>query len=307
MNRASLSWEQYDFEHPVIARDLSRINRHENKVRYQIAQIEHENRQFFFKRALTDETKIKIQNEITWARYINGLHEAGSIGFNSPRIFYSSNNYYVSEWLDAPLLLKPGVKPRGDTVMAIVDVLSELDAVWQRQDTPDFNSGKESDEGRSLGDITLDKLEKLTERTDIDDMLVKDARAAIARANEAPLESGLQHNDFVPWHVFRTDSGPIIFDAEHANNRSPRYYDVAKTFVKVAALYRSQGSRIIELFRQRQGVDHQYFFDSIHRSLLIHVINYLHDTLNDSQPRVHYEAVYSLFQRIVSAKSGDFV
>ena len=201
--------------------DMQQIWRHVH------GKLKKDNKIFFLKMASTPDIGERTQNETLWNQQISSLiREFGIDYFDVPHIHdtgeYEGKFYYLSSYHDGPMLASknpPNTKELGQWLDKIVK--SNLFFLSLRN--IDFLRDKD------LKNIT-EKWDEFFQRIQSWYQEVKEHQLQEVLEEVKNLrntyESGVNHGDFVPWHMIREGKRFILIDSEHASNQSPKYYDI---------------------------------------------------------------------------------
>ncbi len=106
----------------------------------------------------------------------------------------------------------------------------------------------------------------------------------IVRRESLGIPLGLNHCDFVPWHMLEDGDRFILIDGEHATSRAPRFYDIAYFFHRVATKASDQPRAINylhEVYCRLGPQDRQKFKRVMHALLASRIIGGFFDAHND--------------------------
>lgn len=199
----------------------------EQPWRYLHGRLEKDDQVFFFKMASTEDIGERTQNEVSWNEQISKVVEEYEIDFfDVPKIFKTDklNNrfYYISEYYDGELLASAN-PPDTKDLNKWLDKIIKTNLFLLELKNIDFLRDKKQRPLTERWNGYFNKVSKWHEavkENNLDDVLekVKDLKKTY--------EPGINHGDFVPWHMKKEKDKFILIDSEHASSKSPRYYDV---------------------------------------------------------------------------------
>ena len=213
-----------------VIESFSNYNVGHGMTRHFIAKVVHDNVFAFIKIPLVDELKLKIKAEASWSRFINSQPLASQRQIRCPQVIALTNDYLLSEWIDAPLLDDES----GDTVSShqigkIIDILRLI------LDLPASEYGIAQKQSWSQDKIA-ESVSKLPDLMNDAGIISKsDLRRSIEIVEKHidQTEPGLSHGDVGPWQVFESDSELVLFDGEHSSAGLPRLKDTANVFMRL--------------------------------------------------------------------------
>ena len=144
-------------------------------------------------------------------------------------------NWYISEWIDAPLLLEDDwfhgdglVKPAVDR---LISTLLFLDSVCQST-TAKALYHSNSSVRRLMRDIDMMMERPLAAGCISADKITRAGQ--LIEAHHQNVTSAFQHGDLVPWHMFAVSKQQLcLFNGEHASIAAPRFYDLAYLYSRL--------------------------------------------------------------------------
>jgi hypothetical protein len=256
--------------------------------------LEKNNRTFFLKMASTSDIGERTQNETVWNDQIGSIIEKNQIDyFDVPKIYetgtYDGKFYYLSSYHEGSMLASKKPPATGNLsnwldkiVAANVFFLSlpreklsfsrdqntvSKEIRWHRfynqvqswyQDTREYKLAEVFDEVKNLRDSFI---------------------------------PGVNHGDFVPWHMIQEEDKFILIDGEHARIHSPRYYDVCYFYHRLYTSGRDPktAKRYLAQIRKQLPAEERKRFDvSIKPILATRIIGGFWDAKTDGEPEVEF-------------------
>ena len=179
---------------------------------------------FFFKLASTEEIGTRTKNEVSWNKALHDVFSSSKVNFFSvPRIIksglYQNKFYYVATYYGGDLLASKnplateGLSKWLDKITDINIFFKSLKGVSLIRDNEiksiryDYLLKSNlwfNEFGDNSLNLLLDEVKKLS----------------------LDYEMGLNHGDFVPWHMIGDNNKVILIDGEHASNKYHKYHDV---------------------------------------------------------------------------------
>jgi hypothetical protein len=196
--------------------------------RYISYRLERAGQSFFAKLSVSNEAHM-MENEVWWALTMSRLTgDNQDVPVRAARILEHGQNWYISEWIEAPLLLEDAWS-HGDTLVEpVVDRLVST-LLWLDRLCQSTTANALYYSGSSVP--RLHDIETMMEELFATNYISADklARAIqLVQAHYHDVAPAFQHGDFVPWHIFAvTEQQVCLFDGEHASLTAPRFYDLA--------------------------------------------------------------------------------
>ena len=118
----------------------------------------------------------------------------------------------------------------------------------------------------------------------VDPLLIQQAKA-LFKKYEANVTLRLQHNDMSPWQIFEQGDTWMIIDGEKASLHSPRFNDVAQSYVRMrnTAHDAALAKEFLRAFVVGMGVDYSDFYPQFIPVLTMRAIGSLADSAIDTQ------------------------
>lgn len=212
------------FDEVIILNDLSIVS-----GRFTHAKARRRDKWFFIKIANGNEYRVNLKNESLWSEFMNRADVmAPGMKLKGPQIVQQiGEDALVFEYIDAPMVAERGDASAWRThLQRYTDTLVKLDKL--------------------CGDFSLSHIyTKLHHPYELDDAswrewvggsvdpeIVAQAKKVFTKY-EWNVSLRLQHNDMSPWQIFEQGEAWIIFDGERANLQSPRFNDVAGSYVRM--------------------------------------------------------------------------
>ena len=260
----------FDF---TVLQDFSKFNRYTNTCRYKAYKVEAIGGVFFYKEAMTEESKLRLANEVKFNRFmqLNG-------SFRVPEVVEFDGTVALFEWIDSPLVISEGIHQEvtESQIIKLANSLSAVDAVGAEFKglTPDFpfqgwEQHLEIWLQRSLENGLIDLAEVAQAKSTFDEF-------------RQFMKPRLQHGDFFGWHLFDTD--PVtIFDNEHASSEFPRFMDLARSYVytNVYSGFASSVDSLLGLSQSRCDLSLEQFANAVTVPVLMQSVYCLNDSINE--------------------------
>jgi len=235
--------------------------------RFSFERVEEDGLGILIKRGRNPELYENLDRELLWGEFM------AYIGANfpeaklrSPEILSLSRDKteLKMEYISAPLLTAENALSSLDDAqfsrfVQSLEIFDQVGGQWQprthRDDSNDHTPYDQVDKSwgewykytRISGLVTLE-------------MDVK-ARQLVDDYKEH-LTPRLQHGDYAPWQIFDDNGEWITFDAEHASETKPRYYDLAYIYARTFVLARDPDTAmrlLIEFLPQHQESEDDFF------------------------------------------------
>lgn len=245
-------------------------------------------RESFAKVALGDHAR-ELENEVWYALTLNRAAESTSdLCVRAPRIEAFGSGWFVCESLAAsPLVAREdarAVDAVAEHAVALARILADLDRAFA--DTPIVQPAVEESDSAPVTDF-LRRIDRWAAKP-LEAGLLTEARVAAAKARitagTSSLRPRLQHGDFVPWHVFRTEPGSfVLVDGEHASVLKPRFYDLAYLYARLwTRVHAPEVARsIVREFLRVSGIGQAEFVPPFLTILTQRAVGMHIDALND--------------------------
>jgi len=197
--------------------------------RHMHGKLEKDNKIFFLKMASTPDIGERTQNEVSWNRQIHDLIvESGIDYFDVPEIYesgeYEKKFYYLSSYHDGSLLASKN-PPDTERLDQWLDKILKSNLFFlslQKQDLR-LQRDQGSEDLTKKWDEFFKKIQGWHQ--EVEEHRLQEILEAVKNLKDT-YEPGVNHGDFVPWHMIQDGEKFILIDGEHASTQSPRYYDV---------------------------------------------------------------------------------
>lgn len=248
------------------------VNNIQQQWRHVHGSVEKQGRKHFFKLASTKGIGKRTQNEVSWNTQVTEQIEKKKIvSFTVPKIhetgWYGELFYYLSDLHEGEMLISPSLPTAAETAPRWIPTVVEMNLFLLNLENITFLRDNETamleDKWPSYWQMYENWYEE-TQETALQPVLEE------VKQLERLLVSGINHGDFVPWHMILEKDRLVLIDGEHASSRTPRYYDIVYFYHRIytkgklpdlAKIYLQQISRTIE----RSKEDH---FRETFRALL---------------------------------------
>lgn len=189
--------------------------------------LEKDGQNFFFKMASTPDIGERTQNEVSFNKQIHGLIKKNDIDFfNVPKIFYTgefeNKFYYLSSHHDGSFLATKN-PPNTERLDQWIDKIVKSNLFLLSLKDMSFYRDKDSKRITERWNEYLKRIGSWHEE-------VKEHQLQVVfdtvKDLKATYEPGINHGDFVSWHMIQEREKFILIDAEHASSQSPKYYDI---------------------------------------------------------------------------------
>lgn len=247
---------------------------------------------YFLKMATQSDIGQKTQNEVEFnQQIIKSIRNDKVDFFVVPRIletgFMEEKFFYISEYFAGKCLMEKNfsITPKSLLLAKYLETIAKINLYLMQIkgfkfaiesgyniETKWFDSIKPKidrfyDETKKTAG--LEKVKKIFDEYD----LIKEA-------------FGLCHCDFVPWHMLLEGDKVVLFDAEHAGNLNPKFYDTAYFFTRIYTYGRASelAKKYIQLFKKNMkiyGIDDEYFKTHFQPILATRIIGAFWDAQND--------------------------
>lgn len=255
-------------------------NDHIANHRFSYAKARRQSNWFFIKIATSEQYAQNLVNENLWCEFMDRVDVlAPGMKLKGPRITQKIGpDALVFEFINAPM-----VAERGDAnawrahLTRYTETLVKLDKL--------------------SGDYSLSHIyTKLTYPYELDnyswrqwvegsvDPTVIAQAKKLFKQYEWNVTLRLQHNDMSPWQIFEQGDTWIIIDGEKANLQSPRFSDVAQSYVRMhnTAHDATLAKEFLNMFVTGINMDYSEFYQQFIPVLTMRAIGSLADTTNDS-------------------------
>lgn len=266
--------------------DLQQLWRHMH------GKLEKDNKVFFFKMASTPDIGERTQNETSWNQQIHRLvKESGIYYFNVPEIYdtgeYEGKFYYLSSYHEGTMLASKN-PPYTDGLDRWLNRIVKSNLFFLSLE----NLSLPRDRGQKGIDKEWDKfIKKIKSRhQEVEEHQLQEVLEEVHNLKNT-YEQGVNHGDFVPWHMIHEGDRFVLIDGEHASAQSPKYYDICYFYHR---LYTSaQNPELAKLYlnklRSSLPKSEKNKLDlSIRPILAARIISGFWDAQNDNQVCVAY-------------------
>jgi len=256
--------------------------------------LKKDNKIFFLKMASTPDIGERTQNETLWNNQIGSLIEKTGVDyFDVPHIYetgeYEGKFYYLSTHHDGAMLASKN-PPSVGNLEEWIDKIIKSNLFFlslQRQDL-NFRRDQDSISSQDKWDEFFQRVQSWYEEVKEHQLQeifdeVKNLRSTF--------EPGVNHGDFVPWHMIQEGEKFILIDGEHASIQSPRYYDVCYFYHRLYTSAQNPDLAKIYLgkFRNQLSEEEKNKFDlSIRPILATRIIGGFWDAKTDGQEDVAF-------------------
>lgn len=253
-----------------------------------------------FKGAVSQQAIPKIINEVAFNRTLNVLTDKGIVAVQAPRPEMTGRTWYIGQKFLGHLLVEEhecGHVAYESIVPIMADILAQLDVVDMDRTVIDTASLQEKVLARQA-EYTMHPL--VTKAHVL-------AAASLVGDNRQ-LETGLQHGDFTPWHIFALDGGGSgLIDGEHGGYSRPRYTDLAIAYMRLYTRGRSpQAARaLLAQFMERAVDNKRAFAHAFVPILAIRALGACHDAMIDWVDHDYKDLAGTLLVLALSGKIKD--
>jgi hypothetical protein len=260
---------------------------------------------FFLKLASTPGIGHRTYNEATFNKQLLSVLTGNN--WTVPKVIaegeYNGLYYYLSEFIDWPLLLPQKTAPdknfdaRLPEVVAINKfLLNQSDFIMPRDD---------EHEGKPLAN----RIQLYYQRwedfyNDVKEFDLKQLLDTVKTIDKT-FAKALNHCDFAPWHMMRSDNKLVLFDAEHASNYNPRYYDVCYFYHRLYTVGTGADSakKYFNLFRDSlDSRERQQFDDAVKPILAARIIGGFWDEKNSKNKVPDYSIHNQIKQEYLASE-----
>lgn len=275
-------------------------NEHGENRRFTYAKARRLDKWFFIKIVASDEQRHNLENENLWSEFMDRV-DVLSPGMNlkGPHITQKiGRDALVFEYIDAPM-----VATRGDAgawrahLDRYTDTLVKLDKL-----SGDF----------SLSHIYTKlnhpyELDNASWRNwvggSVDPLLIQQAKK-VFKQYEWNVTLRLQHNDMSPWQIFEQGETWIIIDGEKASLHSPRFNDVAQSYVRMHNTVHDSdlAKEFLSKFVAGIGTEYNDFYQRFIPVITMRAVGSLADATIDNQ---HNDYVMEARALVDLCLSGD--
>lgn len=198
-------------------------------TRFWYAKVRKHNTWFFVKVATSDAYIKNLENEYLWSEFMDrvavlvpGMHLKG------PHITQKiGRDALVFDYIDAPMVAVRGDASSWHTrLQRYTDTLVKLDKL-----SSDFSLSHVYTKLNHPFELDNASWRKWVEGA-VDPLLIDNAKK-VFKKYEWNVTLRLQHNDMSPWQIFEQGDTWIIIDGEKADIQSPRFNDVAQSYVRM--------------------------------------------------------------------------
>ena len=196
--------------------------------------LEKNNKIFFFKMSSTPGIGERTQNEVSWNKQICELIKKFNIDyFNVPKIYdyghYQEKFYYLSSYYSGQFLSQKNpfnIK----NLSKWIDKIVKTNLFFLSLKNIKFYRDKDS---KNLIEKWDDYFKKNNNRyEEIKENQLENVINEVKNLKNT-YTAGVNHGDFVPWHMIQDTGKFTLIDGEHASSQTPRYYDICYFYHRV--------------------------------------------------------------------------
>lgn len=202
--------------------------------RHGYARLRKNNQDIFLKIAVSDDIQPKTKNEVSWNQAIALKIETTKTNlFRVPKIINTGKLngyfYYLAEFMTGELLATKNPLRRKNLVRWLEQITEINFFILRLEKLPLLRDQKNNQ---------LNSWEKYQEKyhkwyTEARKKYDVEKIFKIVKNLRGDYLKGLNHGDFVPWHMIENNGQIVLIDAEHASSLGPRYYDIAYFYHRV--------------------------------------------------------------------------
>lgn len=190
---------------------------------------------YFFKLASTKAIGKKTRNEYEWNRLINALPQEQRLPIKVPKTYekgyYEGLFWFISEFIEGKQLAIPTDKENtklleenlliiAETAKAIINIRTDITL------PNDENKKKNGDYQKVYVEHIKYWVDKII-KSDVSDLFL------YFKERTKYLQMAPAHNDFVPWHIYKSRSDLYLVDGEHSGIVKVKFYDLAYFYHRV--------------------------------------------------------------------------
>jgi hypothetical protein len=256
--------------------------------------LEKDNKIYFFKMSSTETIGERTQNETLWNKQIGALIKESQIDcFDVPEIYdtgdYHGKFYYLSSFHDGPMLATK-TPLNTEKLVEWLDkiVATNIFFLSLRGDELQLNRDRKPVKMDDYWSAYLQKLQSWYH--EVEDQLSPELLKAVNEF-KSTFEPGVNHGDFVPWHMIKDGEKFILIDGEHASTQAPRYYDACYFYHRLytSAQNPELAKTYLRKLRQALPEAERTRFDIMIRPILAaRIIGGFWDAKTDGQTDVSY-------------------
>ena len=253
-----------------------------------------DNKIFFLKMASTPDIGERTQNETLWNQQIGSLIEKADINyFDVPKIYesgeYEKKFYYLSSHHDGSMLAFKN-PPNTENLDQWIDKIVKSNLFFLSLQKQNLNLRRDQDSISSQK-----KWNEFFQRVqswylEVKEHQLQEMLESVKKLRDT-YELGVNHGDFVPWHMIQDGGKFILIDGEHASSQSPRYYDVCYFYHRLYTSAQNPGlaKNYLNKLRNQLSEEEKNKFDlSIKPILATRIIGGFWDAKTDKQDDVSY-------------------
>jgi hypothetical protein len=248
-----------------------------------LGKILREDSVYFLKLASTKGIGLRLQNEVSW----NKFFEISATFFYSPKVietgFILGLPFFVCEFLEGRALLEKterAEKLTDSTLSVIANIALEI------QRNTDFESLLDVQSSWEIEKFNIQNAQKIASWYDNRVKKLFDLSMILEQAMQIQncTEFGLNHKDFVPWHLLKTEKGYVLLDAEHSTRLYHKWYDIAYFYQRIFILNPERADAFLSIFKSKISPQEFVSFEKLFPILLAgRAIGGIWDALNDEQ------------------------
>ncbi|MBU1200151.1 hypothetical protein KJ953_01290 [Patescibacteria group bacterium] len=193
--------------------------------------LEKDNKIFFFKIASTSSIGERTRNEVSWNKQINQLITRSGIDyFITPKVYetgtFKGKFFYLSDYYVGKLVASK-YPPDTKGLKSWLNKITKTNQFFLSLQNVTFYRDINSDNLIKKWDGYFQKVNGWYE--EVKENQLQEV-LEIVKELKTTYKPGVNHGDFVPWHMIQANKKFILIDAEHASSQSPRYYDICYFF-----------------------------------------------------------------------------
>jgi len=260
--------------------------------RHLYGKLEKDNKIFFLKMASTPNIGERTKNEVSWNQQIKRLvKEFGIDCFDVPDIYntgeFEGKFYFLSSYHEGSMLASKN-PPKTKGLGRWLDKIVKANLFFLSLRNVKFSRDKGAKTIVEKWDEYIQKIQdwyKEARRKQLQKILetVKELKDTYV--------PGVNHGDFVPWHMIREGEKFILIDGEHASGQSPRYYDICYFYHRLYTSAKNPELAKLYLNKIRKSLskaEKNKFDSSIRPILASRIIGGFWDAKNDGQVDLTY-------------------
>jgi hypothetical protein len=178
---------------------------------------------------------LRIKNEVSWNEKIGQeIKKSGIEFFTVPDIIttgeFEDNFYYISKYYKGKQISTVRPIDNSNLKFWIPNIIEINLFLLSLESNITFDRDKNKKSIIQNWDSYLEKIQGWITESKRDDL--EEVFKVILEFKDT-YEPGINHGDFVPWHMIHYKDKIVLVDAEHASSKSPKYYDVLYFFHRV--------------------------------------------------------------------------